>query len=373
MVMVPTQRIVRPIALLLSVAAVDLLGCSSTGGLGMLHPYTVSADDTCGKEKEALKAYRDFFFTSIVEGAAIGAAAGGLTGFLAGGDTKSTLIGAGAGAVVGGVGGYFVAKQKVASNNTQLTDSIYSDVTKENQEIDGVTRTFRALRRCRLREARDLKRDYAAHKIAQDDAQSKLKQIHDWYVEDIDFADALGAKMGDRGNEYQNAADNLETLDPTAKQKLAERKRTHPAESSEPAEETDNGSGVVALEAARVHESASTDSKQVGTLAAGAPVTLGDAANVPDGWTHVQLADGKDGYVVSRLVGPPGSAHAKSLASAPPPPKDAAGVEQLTESNQLKRKALGSEIASAQTEANGSAFELSGSISLGPKSLRWRA
>jgi hypothetical protein len=88
------------------------------------------------------------------------------------------------------------------------------------------------------------------------------------------------------------------------------------------------------------------------------PVTGGDT---PADWTKVQLKDGKTGFVASRLLGAPGAASASSA-----PPHNATGVAELTESNQLKRKALTDEVAQAKTDANGSAFELSGSISRAP-------
>ena len=107
---------------------------------------------------------------------------------------------------------------------------------------------------------------------------------------------------------------------------------------------------MVANEAASVRGGASTSSKQVGRAGAG---RHGDddsdaegATPTPTDWTHVQLRDGRDGYVASRLLRPAGTPRPR--ASAPPPPKDAAGVAQLTETNQLKRKALDDEVAEAK-------------------------
>lgn len=350
-------RAAWPLAFVLFVGALNIAGCSSTGGLGLFRPYTVDSDDTCGDYKTQLRSYRDFFFTSILVGAAAGATVGGITGYLAGGSTKDTLLGAGLGGVVGGVGGYFVAKQKAANGNqTELTNSVYDDVKKENSEIDGATQAFRKLRDCRIHTARLVKSDLAQRRISHDDAASKLKEIHDWLEEDIDFADALGAKMDERGSEYADASGKLESS-PGAKRAVARHKAPPSSASSDTG---DSGSGtLVASEAVRVREQPTTSSAQIASLSPGNSVTpITDDKPTAD-WTHVQLGDGRSGYVASRLLGPPGTGASGGGA----PPKDVAGVAQLTDSNQLKRRALKDDIAQAKNEANGSTFELSGAIS----------
>lgn len=168
-------RAVRPLGLALVMGAIELGGCSSTGGAGLFSSYTVASDDTCGDYKSQLKSYRDYFFSSMLEGAAIGAGVGALSGYLIGGNAQSTLIGAAAGGVVGGIGGYYVAKQKAASGNqAALTNSVYSDLSKENGQIDGVTQSFDNLRDCRLRTAQTVQNDLAARRISREEAQARL-------------------------------------------------------------------------------------------------------------------------------------------------------------------------------------------------------
>ncbi|HUZ75782.1 MAG TPA: SH3 domain-containing protein [Stellaceae bacterium] len=346
-------RATRPLGVALLIGSLALAGCSSTGGAGLFASYTAAPDDTCGQYRQQLGAYRDYFFSAMVQGATIGAAVGGLTGYLAGGDVKSTLFGAGAGAVTGAVGAYFIAKQKAANGNpTVLADSVYDDLNTENSEIDGVTGTFEKLRDCRLEAAREVKHDLAAHQISRDDAQAKLRKIHDWFVQDIDFADALGAKMNQRGTEYADASDKMMASEPSAKRTLETRRSAPPRHGG-----GEGGGGLVAGEASRVREAPTTSSRQIALLAPGDSVSPLSGGNTPEGWTHVQLGDGRSGYVASRLLHEPGA------AGTAPPPKDVAGVAQLTESNQLKRKALTEDVAEAKSAANGSAFQLNGSIS----------
>jgi hypothetical protein len=355
-------RVPQPAGVLIAALTILCSGCAGAGGGGMFgSSYTVAADDSCGTQRQALKAYQDYFFASMIQGAAIGALGGGLAGLALGGNAQSAAIGAGAGALVGGTVGYYSAKQKANSNPAELTNSVYTDVNHENGQIDGVSATFNNLRDCRLRSAEAVKRDYREKRIPLADAQTRLQTIRQRYLEDVDFAAGLGKKMDERGGEYQNASTQIMTLDPNASATLARR------ESAGGGSGGAGRGGLVANESARVHEQADASSRQVGTVAQGTNVQPINDTGTPADWTHVQLSNGKSGYVVSRLLRPAGTA-APSRAA---PPSDAAGVAELTQSNQLKRKALSDEVASARTEANGSAFELQGGISRAPAPA-WR-
>jgi len=342
------RRGLRSAVIVLATSALVLSGCA-----GMNTNFTVSADDVCHAERAHLKSYQDYFFRSMVEGAAAGAVAGGLAGALIGGNAKGALIGAGVGAVAGGVGGYYLAKQKATSDPTQLTQSIYQDVDRENAQIDGVTASFNRLRDCRFRSARVVKADYAAGRITRTDAQAKLERIKTLFNEDIEFADQLGAKMNERGAEYQNASSEVLKLQP----------------GSAPAPAANQGGGaaagaLVADVAARVREEPKPTGKQIASLAPGEAVNVAEGASAPD-WTHVQLKDGRTGYVASRLLRPAGSAPTHHATAKPA--ANASGVAQLTETNQLKRKALSDDVAEAKASSN-SAFDVDGKISQTPRS-----
>jgi hypothetical protein len=290
-------RAFRPVVITLSASALALSGCGSGPS------YTVAADDVCAAERQQLNSFHDYFFQSMVQGAAAGALGGALMGGLIGGNAKGALIGAGAGAVVGGATGYFAAKQRAAGNPGQLTQSVYGDVSRENEQIDSVTLSFRRVSECRVRSAQSIKRDYAAGKMSQADAQARLGRIRGLYQEDISIAESLGAKMDERGREYQSASGELMKLDPSAQQTLAARQQA----------------------------------------AASPPRPTPRPATAP--------------------------AAAKPAAAAPataPPPQDAAGVAQLTDTNQVKRKALNDDVAQAKVTAS-TAFELDGKISRIPE------
>src|SRR5487761_1247256 len=128
----------------------------------------------------------------MLQGAALGAAAGGLSGLLLGGDAKGAVIGAGAGALVGGVGGYYLAKQKANTDPAALTNAVYQDVSQENTKIDGVSLAFAQLKDCRVQSAQAVKADYRAKRIGSDDAQAKLQKIRTLFLEDVTYAEGLG-------------------------------------------------------------------------------------------------------------------------------------------------------------------------------------
>jgi Bacterial SH3 domain len=314
------SRATGPLGSVVVIGALLLAGCYATGGGGRSGSLTVAPDDSCGQYRQQLSAYRNYFTTAMAHDADTAAGAGG---------------------------GYYLAKEKAADGNPQtLAGSVYDDLNTENSEIDGVTATFEKLHQCRLDSARMVKDDLAAHRISRDDAQAKLARYRTWLVQDVDFATALDARMAERGTAYASASDTMMNSAPAAYPTLATRESApHPQGAS---------GALVATAAARVRAAPTTTSRQIALLAPGEPVTPA-GGDTPAGWTHVQLADGSSGYVASRLLSGSG-------VTAPRPPRDAAGVAALTETNQLKRKALADDIARAKTDANGSAFELNNAI-----------
>ncbi len=338
----------RPVALVL--LALLMSGCANS--ITGASYDTSDASDLCRPERQDLKAFQDYFTRSMLQGAAIGALGGALMGGLIGGNAKGALIGAGAGAVVGGTVGYYSAKQQAAGGNqAQLTQSVYQDISAENAQIDGVTGAFVRLRDCRFRNAQSVKADYAAGKLSEAAARNQLAVIRTRFQQDIAFAEDLGAKMSTRGQEYQNASNELVKLDPNAQAQNAQAQTA-----AQPAQ----ASGMVATVAARVRAEPNAKASPVASLAAGDPVTV--IGGTDGEWTHVRLADGRDGYVASRLLGQAGAATRRTQVASAPPPQTAAGVAQLSESNQLKRRALADDLNSAKVATN-SEFELDGKIS----------
>ena len=375
--MLPQFHRSSPLKFAASLLVLSLLlpGCT-TGTLA------IAGDDPCRAERENLKGIDDYIVRSTVTGAMVGAAAGGLAGVLIGRDTKSALIGAGTGALAGGAGGYLLAKRNASSNQASLVTSVYTDVASDNQNLDRTTTAFRALRDCRFRTASAVKADYAASRVERDAAASRLARIRTLFQEDVAYAEQLGAKMDERGNEFRFASDELVRQDPEAQRTLSSRpsvvaapapraaprpapQRPRPAESAA-------GDTYTVRQAARVREEPSTEAAQIASLSPGDRVTVVAAAE--GDWLPVRLGDGRSGYVSKRLLEPAGAVPVRGAPpvqtaaapppAPPPPPQTVVGVAELTESNQLKRRAFSDDVVQAKAEA-ASAFELDGKISRG--------
>ena len=308
------RRCLRSTTILACITAVGLSGAlSGCAGMGN-SSYTVAADDLCAAERTQLKSFQDYFFQAMVQGAATGALLGGISGLLIGGDTKGALIGAGTGSVLGGATGYFTAKQRATSDPVQLTQAVYTDVYNENQQIDSVTAAFIRLRDCRFQGARLIKTDFAAGRMSKADAQAKLGLMRQRFQEDIAYAEELNSKIASRGAEYDGASNEVMKFDPSARDRALQREAAERAAQQ------------------RAEQQQAQQQRQQ---------------------AQRQQAQRQQAAPASTPV---------SVASAAPPPKDASGVVQLTETNQLKRKALADNVASAKVAAS-STFDLEGAIS----------
>jgi SH3-like domain-containing protein/outer membrane lipoprotein SlyB len=358
-------RVPVALAVSLSLVASGLQGCAGTGLPGS-KSISVDNSDVCRAERAQLRSVEDFFSRAIVQGAAAGALTGATAGGLLGGDIEGALAGAAAGAVVGGITGYWLARQQASSDTSTLVQNVYGDLSTENQQIDRTTASFRAVRDCRFNEAKTIKADFAAGKITRDDATQRLATVKSRFNEELSYADSLGAKIGQRGGEFDYASNEVMKLDPNAQQTLAQRRAAEAAAAPAPV-------FLVAKSAVKVRSSPASKADQVASLAKGdAVLVVGDEA----GWTQVKLDDGTQGYVQKKQLETSAAAKARAAKAAeaarlaraankPPPPRDAAGVAELTETNQLKRKALGDEVGQAKAVAS-SAFDLDKPISALP-------
>jgi outer membrane lipoprotein SlyB/SH3-like domain-containing protein len=362
-------RVPVALAVTLSLVASGLQGCAGSGLPGS-QSISVDNSDVCRAERAQLRSVEDFFSRAIVQGAAAGALTGATAGGLLGGDIEGALTGAAAGAVVGGITGYWLARQQASSDTTTLVQNVYGDLSTENQQIDRTTASFRAVRDCRFNEAKTIKADFAAGKITREDATQRLATVKSRFNEELGYAESLGAKIGQRGGEFDYASNEVLKLDPNAQQTLAQRRAEEAAAVPTPV-------FLVAKSATKVRSSPANKAEQVASLAKGdAVLVVGEA----DGnWTQVKLDDGTEGYMPRKQLETSAEAKARAAKAAeaarkaraankPPPPRDAAGVAELTESNQLKRKALGDEVGQAKAVAF-SAFDLDKPISALPAKI----
>lgn len=163
-----------------------IVGCGTMGGT-----YSEDEGDICADSRGDLRRTEDYFVkqsvTNILGGAAAGAASGAIISAISGGDIgKGAAIGAAAGVGAG------------------LLKTLYDSLDKENKQIDLATNAFNSLSRCRFTAAEQVRSDFKAGRITEQDALKKLSDLKMRFNEDIVIAERIGAKMTERSTEFQN-------------------------------------------------------------------------------------------------------------------------------------------------------------------------
>ncbi len=192
-----------------------LLGMTTIGGWG---PFDTQASrigpddgtDACRPYLVALDAQGDYFGEDILKGAAMGGAAGGLAGLVFGRNLRSAVIGAVSGAVTGGVTGYWAALQQQSQDQAVLRGQVSGDLSRENGQIDKTQQAFDALSDCRYRQVQAVQADYKAKRIDRDAALARMQAIADRAGHDLEVARRLNGQIGERSQQFEVAAENIE-------------------------------------------------------------------------------------------------------------------------------------------------------------------
>ncbi|WP_165837750.1 SH3 domain-containing protein [Zavarzinia aquatilis] len=349
-----------------------IIGLAVAPGLGACTPDAsapggqIASDDPCTGPRGQLTSIGDYFTQAMVVGAVGGAALGALTGALvSGGDLESTLAGAAVGGVAGAAAGYYSAKSEANSNPTQLVGGVYKDLYTENQQIDRTTTAFRAVRACRTAEADRIRADYRAGRLSADDARAKLADVKKKFEWEVQYAEEVGGKMNERGEQYTYAATEISHFDG---------RTTPPAPSAASYQVSGPVLSRVASKSTRVRELPSTSSRQIGGLKAGEVVEARVVSGTSGQWMRVRLADGTPGFVSASLLVTADKYRGETTAVASraepqvsaPPPQSAGGVVQLAETNQIKQRALADDVSESRSVLSSATFELDQPITMAP-------
>jgi hypothetical protein len=225
----------------LALTATQLGGCAAglvAGGMtplgeALLHSMrdlTVDPNDSCASERAVFAEARGFFTAHVLEGAILGgvagAAGGAVIGAMTGGVGTGALIGLGAGALVGGAVGYYATMSERNKDQETLARAINADLTKEGQQIDRTTATFARLRECRFGRAAAIRAQLRAGRLSRPDAEAQLKYQSDRFNEEVTLAREYGVNMQKRGDEFRDAAENMQRNDPSLSARVARARRT---------------------------------------------------------------------------------------------------------------------------------------------------
>jgi hypothetical protein len=221
----PRFRQVSTAPLLAAALCFSLLGCQQppTGPGASL---AADASDPCQAERAAFAGSKTYFQDQIVSGAvtgaAVGAGLGALAGLASGGNLKSALIGGAVGGTIGGVAGagsaYYNTLSQRARDQNELAYTMNQDLARESQEIDHTTATFARLRACRYGQAQFVKNQARSHQLDRPTALARISYHRTKFDEEIRIAQEFGLTMARRGQQFQQAANDLRTRPPVSSQ-----------------------------------------------------------------------------------------------------------------------------------------------------------
>lgn len=198
-----------------------LAGCQ-TPPSGPGASLRMDASDPCAGDRQAFAGSKTYFqdqiVTGAVTGAAVGAGLGALTGLAATGNLRGALIGGLAGGAVGGIAGgsnaYYNTLVERAQDQNELAANMSQDLARKSQEIDHTAVTFARLRACRFGQARYVKDQARGHMIDRPTALARIAYHRDRFDEEIQIAHQFGLTMAKRGQQFQEAANDLRSRPP---------------------------------------------------------------------------------------------------------------------------------------------------------------
>lgn len=213
-----------------------LSGCQAPPGPGA--SLAADASDPCQPERTAFAGSKTYFQDKIVSGAvtgaAVGAGLGALAGLAAGGNLKSALIGGAIGGTLGGAAGagnaYYNTLAERAQDQAQLANDMSQDLARESQEIDHTAATFSRLRECRFGQARIIKLEVHTHALDRPTGLARIAYHRTKFDEELNIAHEFGLTMARRGQQFQEAANDLRAPPPSAPQRVAAGPRAAPAQ-----------------------------------------------------------------------------------------------------------------------------------------------
>jgi len=279
--------------------------CQTVEGLSNdLGIQQVSKDDACGQASTELREAQGYFERSIIQGAVIGAVGGAiLGGILGGGD--GALAGAAVGGAAGAGGGYLAARQKEASDRSELNNTVYQDAQNETGEIVRALAAFNRVRDCRLARSSTIKQQFATGQLTREQAQTMLDVEKRHYSDDIVVVKAIAGKIDERHQEFVSAVETMSEDNPEASALLERAQEAEQAEwknpdapaASEPAVSEDM---VVASTNLNVRAEPNTTGAKIGLLEGGTAARR----TGPDqgGWTPIELANGSNGFVATQYL-----------------------------------------------------------------------
>jgi uncharacterized protein YcfJ len=182
-----------------------LSGCSTQS-------QRIGADDgsdVCHQQRVALDSTGDFFTEDIVKGAAVGAIGGALIGGLIGGNARGAAFGALAGGMAGAASGYWTARQKQATDQASLYQTVYGDIERDNISIGRTQVAFDQLVDCRRAEAARVRMGLRTGRLTPDQAQIAMAAVRERSDRDLRIAQSISTNIQSRSSDFAFANEQM--------------------------------------------------------------------------------------------------------------------------------------------------------------------
>jgi hypothetical protein len=158
--------------------------------------------DVCRYARQPLIQTERAFNESILVGAGTGAAIGAGAGALIGRDWRGALIGAAAGLVTGALAGYEKAKMDQARTREQLQASVDADANRDLQQLNGSIDALHQLINCRNSQIAQVTAQFSSKSISREQALVQYRLIdQQMLADDKLIAEVLG-KADERSETY---------------------------------------------------------------------------------------------------------------------------------------------------------------------------
>jgi len=197
----------------------NLAACQSPLGAG--GALALDSSDPCRQQRADFAGSKTYFQDKIATGALAGAALGAGAGILYGlahgrVDAGTVAVTALAGGIAGAGSAYYSTLAERARDQAELAATMNQDLARETQEIDHSVATFARLRACRFGQAQIVKGQARRREVDRNVALQRIAFHRDRFDEEIRIAREFGLTMARRGEQFQQAANDLRTK-PAAK------------------------------------------------------------------------------------------------------------------------------------------------------------
>lgn len=278
---------------LISAGALTCLTLSGCAGTGMLQSRYGDQSDACHAYREPLIRTENHFSQDITQGIVVGAILGGIAGAVLGDKPEDIFIGMGLGALGGAAGGYIRAKQRQASDQAELRQAIYQDVTADSSQVGALGRSLRSLNACRANEVAQLRADFESGAISGQEARRRIAVVRSAIADDNQLVREILHDVNERNGVY------VESL--AAVERRTQEEVRGAADRYQP--KVTRAGTLVARSNANMRSGPSTRSPVIMNLSAGQQVT--SFGKTGDGkWYSIQ-AGSTQGYVYHALLGNP--------------------------------------------------------------------